>query len=163
MAESTPHLITPEQFNSNVQNWTVKLKQRIRNSAPVYSGKEIPKDERLQSSITSTIKKNYGVSEVIRYKFARHGVFVHYGVGRGYVRVGNSVVRGNAIYDKNKKKKSGFTVSGAINRKPNDWYDTNIVQSLPELADITQEYYGDEAMNKLISNIDKFLIQKNKK
>ena len=39
-------------------------------------------------------ENNHTSSHWIGFKFPKYGVFVHYGVGRGWVRQGGTVVRG---------------------------------------------------------------------
>lgn len=156
MQDTTPKLITAEEFNIKVRSWTFRTRTKIVNNAPVSDGELSPKREtkRLSVSIDSSTKK-YGIEiGKIRFGFERHGVFVHYGVGRGYIRQGNTVIRGS--------KKNERVRSTGFHRKPNDWFDIEIKRGFNDLANITQEYHGDKAMENLLSAMDKnkMLIQK---
>ena len=154
MQNTTPKLIQVDEYNTLVGGWTIRTRRKFQQNAPVYSGREWKKrtTKKLQPSVTSATKK-YGIEiGKIRFGFEDQGVFVHYGVGRGYIRQGNTVVRGS--------KKNEPVKSTGINRKQNDWFDVEIRRGMHELALIAQEYYGDWAMNKLLLQIDKYLIQK---
>ena len=154
MQTSTPQLISPEQFNQQVKGWTVKTRRRFAANAPVGTGKSSSKREskKLAASIESSTKKYGEVIGKIRFGFEKHGVYVHYGVGRGYIRQGNAVVRGSR--NQQPVRSPGF------NRRPKDWFDVEIKRGIRELADITQQYYGDAAMEKILKDMDKTLIQK---
>jgi len=153
MQDTTPKLISSAEFNQQVRGWTIRTKQRMISNAPKFSGTESPKrtSEKLAGSIINQFKNNFDHISIIRFKFARHGVFVHYGVGRGYTRKGNTVIR--------KPRKDG-TVGTGFNRQPDDWYDVEIRSGLLELAEISQDYYGDWALQDLLSKMEKFTIQR---
>lgn len=166
MTESTPKLITPEQYTSQVQVWTVNVRHRMARNAPVASGT-------LRRSLESFVDQKNGVAFKIRYNFERHGVFIHYGVGRGYIRVGNTVMPGRRLtkaeqgqYRKrgdNKKDIAKLRVvynDGSVRRTPFDWFDMEIKIGLSQLAEIAQDYKGDVAMRRILEQIDKATIQK---
>lgn len=132
-------LMSIEEFNDKVRGWTVKTRSQMAQSAPVDSGT-------LRSSLSYALSKNFGHISKINYKFPRHGVFVHYGVGRGYKRSGGTVVKTSAT--------SGF------NRRPDDWFDIHVKNNMPALGDVVQDFYGDLAMTQLLEKIDRFLIEK---
>lgn len=152
MQDTTPTLITPEQFNLNVKGWSVSVRSKMLSNAPKSSGKssEQRKEPKLTKSLVAKIKVDKDTNAVDRviFTFARHGVFIHYGVGRAYKREGNVVVKTSKKHDK------------SFRRKPVDWFDIEVRTSMPKLANIVQEYYGDWAMNELLSKMDKSLISK---
>lgn len=161
MGNTTPKLVTPEEFNIKLRSWTANTRSRMKSHAPVGSGKDWKGREsaKLDISVASRTKR-YGLEiGKIAFLFEQHGVFVHYGVGRGYVRQGGSVIRGG----EDKKGNRIASKSNGMNRKPNDWFDVEIKRGFNNLADITQEYYGDKAMENLLRELDKnkMLIQKN--
>ncbi|HRZ99000.1 MAG TPA: hypothetical protein P5084_15700 [Paludibacter sp.] len=150
MQDSTPTLITPEQFNTKVRGWTISVRQRMAANAPKSTGADsryrtAPK---LAASLTHIINKIDDISTRIKYQFQRHGVFIHYGVGRGYIRQGGVVVR------------SSRSRTSGINRRPDDWFDVEIRNNMEELAEIAQEFYGDWALEDMLSKIEKFTIQR---
>lgn len=151
MTETTPPLITSDQFNDKVRGWTISTRSRMKKNAPVFAGEDsgFRTEPKLAASLTYRIRKNEeNVSSLLKFQFPRHGVFVHYGVGRGYIRQGNTVIR------------SSRSRTTGINRHPDDWFDVEIRERLPELAEITQEFYGDWALDDMLSKIEKFTIQR---
>lgn len=147
MENSTPKTMSIEEFNDRVKSWTITRRSRMVANAPKESGD-------LSQSVSYNFRKNFGHISTIGYKFLRRGVFVHYGVGRGYIRQGNTVVRGS------RNKDAKIDLSTGFNRKANDWFDVEIRTGLRELADIARDFYGDMAMYKLLEKIDRFVIQK---
>lgn len=151
MQPSTPQLITAQEFNKKVRGWTISVRQRMAANAPKSTGtdSEFRKEPKLASSLSYRIRKdNEDISSRIKYQFPRHGVFVHYGVGRGYVRESGTVTR------------SSRSRSIGINRRANDWFDVEIRDNMEELAVIAQEFYGDWALEDMLSKIEKFTIQR---
>ena len=151
MQNSTPKLITTQEFNEKVRGWTVSVRSRMARNAPKYTGVESSKrvDPKLAASLSYRIRKDReDISSRIKYQFPRHGVFIHYGVGRGYMREGGAVV-----------KVSRSRTQG-INRRPNDWFDVEIRNNMEDLAEIAQEFYGDWALEDMLSKIEKFTIQR---
>jgi len=149
---NTPPLMPPEQFNQKVLGWTIKTRSKMIRNAPVGKERSNTQNQSLANSIVSRTKKYDNEIGRISFGFEKHGIYVHYGVGRGYIRQGDTVVRGSK---KNEKiKTTGF------NRKPNDWFDLEIKAGIKELAEISQEYYGDIALDKILKNMNKALIQK---
>ena len=165
MEDSTPKLITEDQFNESVRNWTIPIRSRmVMNAQTKTQGKgkgtsysniktrvrEVP----LASSVKYSVLKKYGVASRVRFSFPRQGVYLHYGVGRGYIRSGNSIQRGFKNQPKNPK------AYGSFKRTPVDWFDVEIRMGINKLADIVQEFYGDEAMREILDQYDKALIEK---
>ncbi|MEI6697316.1 MAG: hypothetical protein WCO13_14775, partial [Bacteroidota bacterium] len=78
------------------------------------------------------------------------GIFMAYGVGKGYVHTPLGVIRGmrSNAYTKTKgrKDKGLFTPmgNGLINRKPVDWFDSDIPAAVESFANLITEYYGDK-------------------
>jgi hypothetical protein len=150
MTNTTPNLIDTKTFNNQVRGWTVKVRSRMKNNAP--SSDRVSGDK-LKNALSYKLIRAAKEPEVdrIKFQFPRHGVFVHYGVGRGYARVGNSVV-----------SRKGGSAMGTVKRTPNDWFDVEIRSGLRDLALIAQEYYGDWALNDMLQKMEKFTIQKRK-
>jgi hypothetical protein len=152
MTDTTPNLIDTKSFNNQVRGWTVKVRSRMKNNAP--SSDRVSGDK-LKNALSYKLIHAAKEPEVdrIKFQFPRHGVFVHYGVGRGYARVGNSVV---------KVSRTGESARGGIKRTPKDWFDVEIRSGLRDLAIIAQEYYGDWALDDMLQKMEKFTIQKRK-
>ena len=150
MENSTPKIMTIEEFNDRLKSWTVTTRSKMAGNAPKASGE-------LASTLSNSYKKNFGHISTINFNFLRRGVFRHYGVGRGYIRQGNSVIRGSH------KTNSKIDLTTGFKRHPDDWFDVEIRTGLVQVADVVQEFYGDMAMNQILEKIDKFLIQKTSK
>ena len=45
-------------------------------------------------------------------------------------------------------------------RKPLDWMDRHINDNVDELADLVQEFYGDEALRQMMEDLPKLKIKK---
>ena len=181
MAEE-PKLMTEAEFNAAVKAWA----SGVRMSSSRNLDSMVKHDEKdwknrtskhLKQSLSASFKVNTGIVQRIRFQFERHGVFLHYGVGRGYVRVGNSIVRGRRLQEfeharmmqkgYQKKELKNYKVleknsSGQVERKPVDWIDVEIRTGLKTLANVAQEFYGDVAMKRILDQMDKATITKKK-
>lgn len=176
-----PQLMTAEEFNAAVKQWTSDRRRRAISNVTANTDKSVRqwkgrKTPKLARSVSGRVKNRNGVAERIAYAFERHGVFFHYGVGRGYIKVGNSLVRGYRIdsskelvaahrkrgdNDKDiKMMKHAYKHTGHMVRRPVNWMDVELDKGLYMLADIAQEFYGDKAMNDVLSQMDKIKITK---
>ena len=133
----------PEEHNKVVEAWAPKVRTRLKSNALVLlpDGKDKNSvirgnrtEMKLAASITSKVKKEFGIVDRISFNFERHGVFVHKGVGRGYKISGGTVVR---------VAKGKETTS----RKPVEWFNPVLEQMLPELADRLAEVNADAVLN----------------
>ena len=169
-------LISEKDFNKAVRKWATDIRVKAVNNVQGSTDNDVRqwkkrKSSKLEDSLRSRVRKTDGVANRVGFEFERHGVFFHSGVGRGYIRVGSSVVRGSRV-DSNKKlfglfKKQGRTdkdiarmkrlnkSKGRFSRKPVNWIDKEIGGKLVALADIAQEYYGDEAMKNVLQQFGK--------
>lgn len=120
----------------------------------------------------------------VSFRFPRHGVFRHYGAGRGWVIVNGRPVRGERIrslreiagrkmnataaallkqgysHKELREDKVVFEDSTPSARTPLDWLDRYIVSGTGKLADTAAEYYGDVAFRNVLKEIDKAKIGK---
>lgn len=71
--------------------------------------------------LKSNIGYSFGMPEKVRFKFPRHLVFVHKGVGRG----------------------------GTAGRTPKEWFNPVMEKQVEKLADQLGEDYGDLAVNAI--------------
>ncbi|TRZ50983.1 hypothetical protein D4S03_05830 [bacterium] len=118
-----------EEFNSKIKSWGSRVKAAL---PPSISSQGI-EGIQLSRSIKNRYKFDYGEISRIGYAFARHGVFVHKGVGRGYRAQGDTVVK--------TAKTQGF------NRKPKPWFNPVIESFIPELEQIIKEYADSAVLN----------------
>lgn len=166
-------LISVAEFNKEVKDWTNSVRRKAYSrlsdaTTGEYSGQ-------LKRSFKSSLKFRNGEAESTGFKFNYYGVFIHYGVGRGYVHLNGVVVRGRSLSkqekghylirgDKKKdisKMKVAFDPSGRpITRYGFDWIDIEIRNNIEKMADIAQEYHGDKAAREVLKQANKLLIQK---
>ena len=145
-ATTDPDKMTVEEFNSAVSKWAktveASAKGKLTVSTSTYSGD-------LLKGFTSSLKYSREGFDArsVSFKFAQHGVFVAYGVGRGWNRRKDGSVQVTA---KNSKKP----------RTPKDWLDSVIESHIQDLGDIVGEYYGDKAMESLLAQFDRIKINK---
>lgn len=177
----TPTLLTEEEFNAAVKKWTDDRKRKAISNVNASTDKSTRQwkkrlTPKLARSVSGKVRKKNGVAERVGYAFERHGVFFHYGVGRGYIKVGNSLVRGYRIDSKKelvtahrkkgdndkdiKMMKHAHKDQGRMIRRPVNWIDVELDRGLYLLADIAQEFYGDKAMKDVLKQMDKLKIEK---
>ena len=138
--------MTVEEFNAAVNRWAkgveAKAKGKLSVSTSTYSGD-------LLRGFRSALKFSREGFEArsVSFKFSRQGVFIAYGVGRGWNRLKDGSVQVTA---KNSKKP----------RTPKDWLDSVIEEGIQDLGDIVGEYYGDKAMKSLLDQLDRIKINK---
>ena len=174
-------LVSEQEFNESVRKWSAETRQKAANNITRNTDTKVRawkkrESKSLVDSLRSRVHRKDGVADRIGYEFERHGVFFHYGVGRGYIKVGNSLVKGHRI-DSNKtlvgmlkkrgdkdkdiaRMKHADQIRGHFVRKPVNWIDIELSKGLLILADIAQEYYGDKAMKNVLQQFDKIKIQK---
>lgn len=170
MQNSTPPTMTARQFNTKVRTWaTISRKQMITNAKTRGKGKGV-----LPRNFSKRVTTSYGVADKVKFTIPRYGVYLHYGVGRAHIRKGNSVIRDESTpktYKYNGKEYPYTEAKIKIrklrqkyykkrNRSPLDWFDVVIRTGIKDLADISQEFYGDTAMNDVLANTSKYLIEK---
>ena len=135
-----------DQANELIRKWGSMVQTKIQANARgmsdgkrsgfvtrnlIKDGKRIGtyREGKLANSIKTKFREVHDVITSVNFSFERHGVFVHKGVGRGYPISG------------------GFVLSSANPRQPNDWFNKEIEESLPELADKLAEINADVALN----------------
>lgn len=167
-------LMTRDEFNAAVEKWSLAVKDKslavLVTDTKSYSG-------RLQGRLKNVVglERQTAEAKTVSFKFMRYGVFVAYGVGRGYAVINGTVVRGHKLKEGSaehlllfhrgmtKKELSQvkiFDGNGAIKRHPVDWLDPNIERNIDGLADIAGEYYGDKSMQHVIEQMDKITMKK---
>ena len=87
------------------------------------------REGKLANSIKTKFREENGIITNLSFSFEKHGIYVQKGVGRGYPISG------------------GFVLKSTNPRHPNDWFNKEIEESLPELADKLAEINADVALN----------------
>ena len=111
-----------EPFNERLKSWGNK----VRSALPVSISSHGIGGKQLKRSIRNTYYYEFGEIFRLGFSFAREGIFVHKGVGRGYNMVNGMVVKTS--------KTSGF------NRKPKPWFNPVVESFIPALEQIIKEY-----------------------
>jgi hypothetical protein len=156
----TNNVMTVADFNQKVKEWTTRVRSkalaRLKNDTTGNcSGKGV-------RSLRSSLKYDFGEVYSTGFKFNYYLVFLHYGVGRGYIRQNGTVVRGRKDASANRKKitRTAYNDSRPVARHAFDWLDIEVRDAIDRLADIAQEYHGDKAAASVLNQKNKLLIDK---
>lgn len=129
-----------KQFNDDVKGWAIDVTKKLRVNVRML----VREDRRLSASIEPNIytykKRKDGEAERIGFSFAREGVYIHKGAGRG-----QGGFRGGSKWTDRygalkKTDPASFYKMATGNRTPILWFDPVISANLPALADIVAEY-----------------------
>lgn len=135
--------------NEVVKTWAYNVRKQLKQSAAHFvHGKagtvkrksklgSIRDEDKLIDSIKHRLLNKYGITEGVSFRFERHGVFVHKGVGKGYRMSGGMVVR----------VAKGFP--NPRMRTPDDWFNIVVDHNTPELADKIATINADAVVNAL--------------
>ena len=167
-------LMTSEKFNRGVENWTWK----VRNTS-VNILQRTHATGRLRRELQSRWLKDRegGPAYVgLGFRFARYGAYREYGAGRGYIVKNGIIMKGHSAWSDKKKRQElrSLRVSeyrirrmrtvdehyAVIRRSPLPWLDPPIVDNIESLADLSGEYYGDQALKNVLQKFDKITIEK---
>lgn len=124
------------EFNNLIKNWGSKVKSELLQSI----GQHEMIGHELRQSLRNNYYTEYGEINRIGFSFRPEGVYVHKGVGRGYVANGDTVLK--------IAKTPGF------NRRPKLWFNPVIENNIPELAKIIEEY-----AKTVVINTNRIFIQ----
>lgn len=121
-----------DKLNGKVKSWQLSARRQLVgmfDKLGIKHRSNSPSSKASVKSISTRSKKRYGAVERISFKFPRHMVFVHKGVGRG-----------------TKAAEAGSTKS---KRKAKEWYNPVMDEQVPKLADTVAEEYGDLSVNAI--------------
>jgi len=162
-----------EHFNTSVRGWGMSVKRGLKNNARTMVAdnqkRKYDKYPKLSNSIGATFQKQNGIISSVNFRFGFQGYFIYLGVGRGYVREGNSVKRGRKYTS---DEKSLFVKRGYSGREINkmryvdknqekigrtsvDWFDMEIRRGLGWLAEYAGDFGGTRAMDAILDQVDK--------
>lgn len=126
-----------EKLNSEVRSWTkssvTEMKSEANRLGIDHRTENTKEGGRSRSPapavdiLRSTISKRLGVPYKISFKFPRHMVFVHKGVGRG----------------------TSASEAGTGSRTPKEWFSPIIEKNIENLGDIVAENLGESIINNL--------------
>lgn len=143
--------------NEIVRNWTIRVRKLLKASAkrftkgkkkaPISYGTPPHTEYKLATDLRHRVFYKFGISEGTSFRFQRHGVFRHYGTGRGYKRIGGMVVRVKKSANNNNKTASYEQVNAPHRRSPADWFNPIIDANAPQLANQVAEVNANAALN----------------
>jgi hypothetical protein len=168
------YLQTASDFNKEVRKWSsnvknISLQILINGTGGKASGALAGS---LQTA-SKTDREGIWVSAV-GFRFNRYGIFRSYGVGRGYVMNNGVLMRGYSAW-RFRKIRQGYASQGqgegkirkmktygdgTIRRTPLNWLDAPIEENITELGDIAGEYFGDDTLRHVLSQLNKLTIRK---
>ena len=133
-----------EAYNQLINMWGFKTRNMLKSSIARLSMKG---KRELVTRLQYKTKKDFGEIDAVIFNFPRHGVFFHKGVGRGYIMVAGTVVRGKRK-DKSHSANTAnnaviHPVQGPLKRHPKEWFNPVFIKSIPVLADIIAKTKAD--------------------
>lgn len=163
-----------QRFNKDVRMWTmhvrgesVKILQKTHSSG------------RLEHQLSSRFLEDRGGSKAyvgLGFRFLKYGAYREYGAGRGYIVKDGIIMKGHSewrdLKTRLKRKKQGWSDYrirrsrvvdehyAEIKRSALPWLDPPITKNIGDLADISGEFYGDNALRKVLEKFDRITIEK---
>lgn len=153
-------------YNSYLKKWGGFIQRKFAASAARFThGKGgavtrgIQKNHsrtelKLNKSITNRADMHFGMIDYIGFNMERHGVFVHKGVGRGYVMEGGMVIRARKpgkeqqLYAKAQNRVLGpIKIDADMKRRAVEWFNPILDAAMPGLADKIAEMNAEAAVN----------------
>lgn len=140
------------EFNRNVEQWSETSKIALRGSIKSLVKRDVYLSDSLKANIYYDTRYGREVSRV-GFSFAREGIYIHKGAGRGQ----GGVIGGRWIdrYGNQKSRSSQSAgLQGYGNRKPILWFNPVIESRLPQLADLVSDYSATMQINAINLFID---------
>lgn len=140
------------KFRKDVARWCQDTELALKIAAPVHKSTRPyweHEEHPLRSSIQSYVKNDdrfHAEPQRIGFRFARHGVHLQRGAGRGY---GGNI--GSRWFDRYGYIRStdprSLGKAGTGSRPERDWFNRTLDERLPYLQDIVSEYCADMTVN----------------
>jgi hypothetical protein len=123
-----------QDFNRDIRDWGKETRQKLLYRIAQLDLKEraaLSNELHLRESLKLKVKTRYGEAQSVGFTFARHGIFIERGVGRGVplAKVATS------------------------NRTPKPWLGVVLPQAVEELADLVAQNYADDVAGQIRINI----------
>jgi hypothetical protein len=147
-----PEEIGLEEYNQRLRTWNSAVGKKIRSAIQMLTSKG--KGDLLKS-FKDYVYERDGEVDKLTYKFTRHGIFAHKGVGRGYVMIGGTVVHvpgyvsKKSIMDYAKRKGRTYSppASAGLKRKAILWFNPIVQGEMDSLANMVAEMNANRAVN----------------
>lgn len=118
-------------LNTITKRWASITRQELKSS---MLSKNLNKGEgKLKNSLSYSLMQNYGVVEGVKFQFAKQGVFVEKGVGRGYPLSSGKVT----------------SVLKGKRRVAKPWYGDIINKNIQKLADDLQKNIANDFVKEI--------------
>lgn len=171
---SEEKLLTVVEFNNRVSDWATKV--RLSSLRILQKTKASGKlSEELKSRFLRD-KEGGQAFLGVGFRFWKYGAYREYGAGRGYIVKDGVIMKGHSAWknlaQREKLRRQGYseyrirrmrTIEehyAEIRRFPLPWLDPPIHRNIEELADISAEFYGDEALRAVLEDFNKMMIDK---
>ncbi|MCR5139441.1 MAG: hypothetical protein K6B45_04685 [Bacteroidaceae bacterium] len=134
-------------FDTALKKWGDEVVQALRISSAQHTGlsKETDPSRRLTYSISYKVRydKRFGKEPVsIGFSFARHGIYLHHGAGRGEGgKQGSHWL--NRLGQRMETNPASLGKAGHGRRSPKDWFNPVMDRYAPQLLDIAARYCAD--------------------
>lgn len=127
------------QFNDDVKAWAMHATSRLKMNARMTVMRNLLLSDSIQPNLYYDNKYGKEVNRV-GFSFAREGIYIEKGAGRGY----GGYKGGSSWYNRKGEKQSTALSSlmkmGTGNRYSKPWFNPIIARELESLADIVVEY-----------------------
>jgi len=131
-------------YNKAVEEWQSDVANQLRQTVAV-------KSLRVSQELTpKAYKDDYGLINRLGFSFPRHGIWLHYGAGRGQggykgshwnvLKKINGVEVDTGIVRHTRKESLNMSM-GTGNRKAFEWFDPVIKRNLEKLEKIVLDYF----------------------
>ena len=145
-------------YNKEVEEWQKRLSSELRTKVAVRS-RRVAEELKPRS-----YKDEYGLINRLGFSFPRHGIWLHYGAGRGQggwqgsswtklkrvngVEISTGIVRHTDPNSINGRMGTG-------NREAFEWFDPTVRSRIDELAEIVTKYFDNMIIDATRIYIDK--------
>ena len=145
-------------YNKEVEEWQKRLTSELRTKVAVRS-RRVAEELKPRS-----YKDEYGLINRLGFSFPRHGIWLHYGAGRGQggwqgsswtklervngVEISTGIVRHTDPNSINGRMGTG-------NREAFEWFDPTVRSRIDELAEIVTKYFDNMIIDATRIYIDK--------
>lgn len=134
-------------FDAALKKWGEEVVQALRISSAQHTGvsKQSDPSQRLTYSVSYKVRydKRFGKEPVaIGFSFARHGIYLHHGAGRGEGgKQGSHWL--NRLGQRMETNPASLGKAGRGRRTPKDWFNPVMDRYAPQLLDIAARYCAD--------------------
>jgi len=122
-----------EKLNSDIKSWAGETQKELKqqfDSLNIQHVDRSPSPRPSREVLENILRSRGGLVSKVSFKFPRHMVFVHKGVGKGVP--------------------ISLAGSNATNRKPKPWFNPVMDKKVEDLADRVADHSADIVVNNLM-------------